>query len=125
MAPRLPLSKKIKFNKTAGYIMARIEREKKTIEYMIHIYCGAFHNDASKAGGLCGGCGELLKYATERLERCTFGENKPACSKCKIHCYKKDMRDKIKAVMRYSGPRMMIYHPWLAFMHILDSFKKT
>jgi hypothetical protein len=29
------------------------------------------------------------------------------------------MREKIKEVMRFSGPRMLLYHPLDAFRHLL------
>jgi hypothetical protein len=34
------------------------------------------------------------------------------------------MRDKIRAVMRYAGPRMLSRHPILAFFHFLYGFRK-
>jgi len=37
-----------------------------------------------------------------------------------VHCFKPVMRDKIKAVMRYSGPRMLRTHPILAMNHFID-----
>lgn len=34
------------------------------------------------------------------------------------------MRDRVKAVMRYAGPRMIIHHPLMALRHMLDNLKK-
>jgi hypothetical protein len=31
------------------------------------------------------------------------------------------MREKIRAVMRFSGPRMLLYHPITAIRHFLDN----
>lgn len=31
------------------------------------------------------------------------------------------MREKIRAVMRFSGPRMLLVHPVLAVRHLLES----
>ncbi|MFW2365981.1 MAG: nitrous oxide-stimulated promoter family protein, partial [Desulforhopalus sp.] len=53
-----------------------------------------------------------------------FQQDKPTCGNCTIHCYKQDMRDKVRKVMRYSGPKMIRFHPLLAFFHLLDSRKK-
>jgi hypothetical protein len=39
-----------------------------------------------------------------------------------IHCYKPAMREKIKNVMRYSGPRVTFRHPILALFHVIDSY---
>jgi hypothetical protein len=42
-----------------------------------------------------------------------------------MHCYKPAMREKIKDVMRYSGPRMSYRHPLLALFHFFDGFRKA
>ena len=98
---------------------SRIERERLTIEAMIRLYCRRRHGTG--AAGLCPGCWELLEYASARLRACRFGEGKPACSKCPIHCYKPDMRERVRAVMRWSGPRMLWRHPALAIRHLAAS----
>ena len=98
--------------------MGRIEREKKTITLMIDIYCQKKHGN--KKGELCDECKELLEYAHKRLSFCKFGENKSACSRCPIHCYKKDMKEKVKEVMKFSGPRLMIYNPIELVRHALN-----
>jgi len=64
-----------------------------------------------------------MAYAARRLERCPFQEEKPPCAGCPIHCYQPARREQVKAVMRYSGPRMILVHPVLALRHWLDSFK--
>ncbi|MGL5506375.1 MAG: nitrous oxide-stimulated promoter family protein, partial [Paraclostridium sp.] len=51
---------------------------------------------------------------------CKFGNKKSFCSKCPIHCYKPDMKIKIKEVMKFSGPRLVIYSPVEFFKHILE-----
>lgn len=98
--------------------MSKIEREKKTIKLMINIYCRKKHNN--KKEGLCEECNELLQYADKRLSYCKFGENKSTCAKCPIHCYKRDMKEKIKEVMKFSGPRLLIYNPIELFKHMLN-----
>jgi hypothetical protein len=94
----------------------RIARENKTVAVMIDLYCRNQHS----SGGLCAECSELLAYANERLEECPFQEGKTTCAKCPVHCFKPAMRDGIKAVMRYSGPRMLRSHPILAMRHFMD-----
>ena len=100
----------------------RIKREAQTIETMIGMYCHDFHN--TKHGNLCADCRELLAYATVRLEKCPFREDKPTCAKCPVHCYKPDMREKIQTVMRHAGPKMMFRHPVRALLHSLDGLRK-
>ena len=68
--------------------------------------------------GLCEECQELLTYAHKRLSFCKFGDEKTTCQKCPIHCYKKDMKQKVKDVMRFSGPRVLIYSPIEFFRHM-------
>ena len=95
--------------------MGRIEDEKKTIGLMIRLYC--LHKEKNK--DLCDDCTELLKYAEVRLDRCKFEEKKPTCKKCPIHCYKPDMRERMRKVMRWAGPKMMFYHPIEAIKHLI------
>lgn len=94
----------------------RIEREKNSIETMIRLYCQENHGSNA---ALCQECAGLLEYARQRLEHCPFGEAKTKCSACKVHCYRPDMREKVIAVMRYSGPRMIYKDPLAALRHLL------
>ena len=63
---------------------------------------------------------ELIDYACARLERCKYGIEKPACKNCPTHCYKSDMRQKIREVMRWSGPRMILFAPVAAIRHLMN-----
>ena len=96
------------------------EREKRIFTQMIELYCRKKHGGRE----LCPECRELAEYARQRSDRCPFMENKTFCSNCKMHCYKPQMRQKIKEVMRFSGPRMMFYHPISAFRHVIESSKE-
>lgn len=97
---------------------SRRAREFRTIAAMLHMYCRAHHRPRDAA--LCQGCAELHAYARRRLERCAFGEAKPTCANCTVHCYKASMRERIRAVMRWAGPRMPWRHPVLAVRHVID-----
>jgi len=104
----------------------RLEREFKTIEKMIELYCRDHHGEQDrKDGALCEACADLLRYARKRLEFCPFHEKKPACAKCPIHCYAPRRRLVVKEVMRYSGPRMLLRHPVLAILHQLDNLREV
>jgi hypothetical protein len=100
---------------------SRLARERRTVEAMLELYCRGRHRQS----GLCPDCAALREYALARLEKCKFGEAKPTCANCPVHCYQPEMRAKIKQVMRYSGPRMLYRHPVLAFCHLLDGRKKV
>ena len=99
----------------------RLVREARTVEAMIRVACRGQHGTR---GDLCAECAELLAYACERLDTCQFGAEKPTCAKCPVHCYKPAMRERIRAVMRYAGPRMMFRHPILTLFHFWDGRKK-
>ncbi len=92
----------------------KISKEKDIVAKMIHIYCKKKHHHKE----LCSECHDLKDYALKRLSFCRFGEEKTACAKCPIHCYKPEYRQKIKEVMRYSGPWMLLYHPIESLKHI-------
>jgi hypothetical protein len=99
----------------------RITRERKTVEAMIDIYCQERH---STGNGLCQECKALRDYARQRLQRCPYQEGKTTCAKCPIHCYRPAMREQIRAVMRYAGPRMPYRHPLMALQHMVDGRRK-
>ncbi len=99
----------------------RIAREGKTVEAMIHLYCHGCHDSI---GELCPECGELLTYARVRLDNCPFREGKTTCAKCPVHCYRPDVRERIRTVMRYAGPRMLYRHPVLTLFHFIDGARK-
>jgi hypothetical protein len=97
----------------------RIHREKETLALMVGIYCRKVHKNSPED---CPECRDLLAYANDRLANCPWGENKPACSKCTIHCYSPEYRRRIKDVMRFAGPRMIFTHPVHAIRHLLHQF---
>src|SRR5512141_1130574 len=96
---------------TLPKIQARLARERRTIQLMSEIHCHKKHG--SKIGCLCNECAELLSYALQRIEKCPFKDDKPTCRSCPVHCYKKDMRERVRRMMAYSGPWMLLYHPIL------------
>jgi hypothetical protein len=101
----------------------RIRREKKTVSIMIGMYCRAHrhgHRDT-----LCADCAKLHDYAIQRIDKCPYCLAKPTCANCTIHCYRPDLRERIREVMRYAGPRMMGRHPVLALLHRLDGLRRV
>lgn len=94
-----------------------INREKKTIQKMVSLYARSHpENNADEYQ-------KLIEYAYKRLDKCRYGENKPACKQCPIHCYQPAKREEMKKIMRWAGPRMLIYHPILAISHLIDDKK--
>ncbi|HET7729083.1 MAG TPA: nitrous oxide-stimulated promoter family protein [Usitatibacter sp.] len=95
---------------------ARRARELRTLETMMAMYCRHHHGGAP----LCPDCVALSEYAQRRLERCVFGDAKPTCANCLVHCYRDDMREKVRVMMRWAGPRMLFRHPVVAVRHMID-----
>ena len=98
------------------------QKEQYVVEEMIRLYCRKNHPKEKRQEGQM--CQELLDYAKQRSQKCPFMEEKTFCANCKVHCYKPEMREQIRQVMRFSGPRMLLYHPMLAIWHLVCSNKE-
>lgn len=101
----------------------RLMREFRTMQCMVEIYCR--DNHGAGAHGPCSDCLEFLDYAEQRLRKCPYGEDKPTCARCPVHCYKRTQREQAKVIMRYAGPRMTLRHPWLSLTHLLDKLRRV
>ena len=97
----------------------RRARELRTLDAMMAMYCGHHHGGEP----LCPDCAALSDYAHRRLERCVFGDEKPTCANCLVHCYRGDMRERVREMMRWAGPRMIFRHPVIAVLHKLDGLR--
>ena len=103
-------------------VASKREKEKEVVSLMIELYCKKQHGSKK---GICPECKALNEYAKLRSNKCPFMETKTFCSNCKVHCYKPEMREKIREVMRFSGPRMIFYHPILAIRHVIESKREA
>ena len=106
---------------TQQEIEERRRRDTETVIQMIEIYCRGQHK--TPKGQLCPECDQLARYVRERVRKCPVMETKTFCSSCPVHCYSADMRERIRAVMRYSGPRMVFHDPVRAMQHLSDTRK--
>ncbi len=95
----------------------RIQRELTTVRTMIGIFCKVKHGTKD---GLCAECQGLWEYADLRVEHCRLKDDKPTCLRCPVHCFKPAMRERIREVMRFAGPRMPLRHPVLSVLHLID-----
>ncbi|MGL4994389.1 MAG: nitrous oxide-stimulated promoter family protein [Bacteroidales bacterium] len=95
-------------------------QEKALLKSMITIYCRGKH----KSGNICSECNSLLEYAENRLDKCPMGDQRTTCQNCTIHCYSSNMKEKIRDVMRYSGKRIILYHPLSAIRHLMQLVKR-
>ena len=93
--------------------------ELKTITIMVTLYCRKHH-----ATALCDECQAIIEHAQQKLDRCVFGQQKPACKKCPVHCYKPNFKQQTRTIMKETGVKMLFIHPILAFRHLLKGLKK-
>lgn len=129
----------------ADVLKRKREREQEIVSQMIALYCKGNHSahrsvslrggemrqvregaalrerDSGERRDFCPECAELEAYAHARSERCPFMEEKTFCSNCTVHCYRPEMRERIRTVMRYAGPRMLFHHPVMAIRHMIES----
>lgn len=96
--------------------------EKLLISEMIALYCRKQHH-SPEGKTSAPECQQLHDYALARIEHCPFMETKTFCSACKVHCYKPEMREQIRTVMRWAGPRMLPVHPVLSIKHVIVTMK--
>ena len=102
------------------------QKEQYVVEEMIRLYSRKNHpKEKRQEGKTCPDCQRLLDYAKQRSQKCPFMEEKTFCANCKVHCYKPKMREQIRQVMRFSGPRMLLYHPFLAIWHLVCSKRES
>lgn len=99
---------------------ARAAREKRTLQTMVMLFCGAKH----EGNAPCPDCASLIEYASTRIDRCPFIESKPTCLRCTVHCFEEPVRVRVRAVMRYSGPRMAYRHPLMSILHFADGRRR-
>ncbi|MFI3229508.1 MAG: nitrous oxide-stimulated promoter family protein [Bacillota bacterium] len=102
-------------------VQLKREEEKKTIKYMVTTYCR--HKHGSAKGELCEECQGVLDYSFKRIDNCPFMETKTFCTNCKVHCFRKENREKIVEIMKFSGKYMMFTHPIKAFQHVASVIK--
>ena len=108
------------------------------VREMIALWCRGHHAGRERADGagpvdsvrlgrrdvmLCPACAELAAYATARVGRCPHMGTKTFCSACPTHCYGPEMRERIREVMRWAGPRMLRYRPVPALRHAVVSMR--
>ena len=98
--------------------LPRLKSEAHVMRVMVEDFCHYHHGTNGRL--LCPKCKEFLDYSLKRLACCPYGENKPVCGDCKIHCYKPAERETARRIMRWSGPRLIFTHPMMAVGHVVD-----
>lgn len=93
-----------------------IDREKHTIAFMIQLYCRHRLHQAEPSEEYR----SLIDYCHHRLDHCRWQDEKPACKRCPCHCYAPAQRERVRQIMRWTGPRMILYAPLEVLRHLLN-----
>lgn len=96
---------------------AHLERDRKTLEAIGRIYCGAHHAGEKDAAGLCASCREAVEATFGRVAACPHGHD-GNCQDCETHCQRGEARSRIREIMRYSAPRMALRHPLMTLDYL-------
>lgn len=96
-------------------------QQKKDIRLLgkfVEVYCAGQHAGAVcssvvlPAGlgkrSICAECRSFLEYAIAKRLKCPLEAEKPTCKHCRIHCYDKVRREKVREIMSYAGRRLMM-----------------
>ena len=103
--------------------LRKLRRDVAVLRTFVAVYCAGRHGGTEKTPArlprlpvsigaaeppaLCAECGKLLAHALVKRVQCRY-DPKPACKKCPTHCYGPKYRAQIRAVMKYSGRRLVL-----------------
>jgi hypothetical protein len=95
-------------------------KDLKVLVKFVGIHCAARHRGQERASlpsemaaifpigvCLCEDCRALVEYALLKRRTCPL-DPKPSCKHCRIHCYGREYREKIKHIMAFSGRKMIL-----------------
>lgn len=84
----------------------------------VEVYCTSRHSSVEHltvtlpeglgSRVICPECAGFLEYAIIKRVKCPLVDEKPSCKHCRVHCYDKPRREKVKEIMSYSGRRLML-----------------
>ncbi len=97
--------------------MNKETKDLRVLALFTSVYCTEHHSECEpvvvdlglpKTAGyrFCSECSDFLLYAIERRQRCPL-KPKPNCKHCEVHCYRSGHREKVRAIMRYSGKALI------------------
>lgn len=100
-----------------------IRRAKKhqIMKQMTALYCRG-HKHQLDENGECADCDLLLRYSLSRTQRCPYIEKTLFCSNCPTPCYRPDMKEKMRVMMKYSGPRLFFRRPITVIWHVVYDY---
>lgn len=104
-----------------GSMETLTKHQKKDIRLIgkfVEVYCAGKHGTVERSPytlpadmgkrRVCHECADLMAYAIAKRMKCPLEAEKPTCKHCRIHCYGKAQREKVREIMAYSGRRLMM-----------------
>ena len=95
------------------------KKDIKLIGKFVEVYCAGKHGTMTRLPlklpeelgerRLCTVCAEFMEYAAIKRIKCPLEDKKPICKYCRIHCYGKEQRKKVREIMAYSGRKLMLH----------------
>lgn len=133
-------------DKKQDFLQRKINNEKIVFIAMSKIYCDAKHSHKNRINlanstlfeskisqklakwarifpswreaSLCDECLNLALKAQIHTQHCVRMQEKSFCHLCPKSCYSKQDLKQISAMMKYSGKKIILYHPILALKYI-------
>lgn len=103
--------------------MEEIRRQKKhdIVVQMVDIYCSGNKHKLDE-NGKCADCDLLLRYSKSRTDRCPYINETLFCSNCPTPCYRPDMKERMRDLMKYAGPRLFFKRPFTVIWHMIYDY---
>ena len=95
----------------------RTARDRKVLEAMGRIFCKAHHSGEKDPCALCSLCHEIVEVTLVRTASCPYG-HEGNCQDCAIHCQRGEAQERIREIMRYAAPRMVLRHPLMTMEYL-------
>ncbi len=100
-------------------ITSRQKKDIRLLAKFVEVYCTGNHRTAEHAPlvlpeglgkrSLCPECTSFLEYGISKRLKCPLEAEKPTCKNCRIHCYDKQRREKVREIMAYAGRKLMMH----------------
>ena len=84
----------------------------------VEVYCAGKHGAVERTPfslpeglgerKICSECAAFMEYAVSKRINCPLEAEKPSCKHCRIHCYDRPRREKVREIMSYAGRRLML-----------------
>ena len=100
------------------------EKDLRTLRAIGCMYCKAHHASSVKGPhGLCEECTATVAFTHERTKNCPYG-HAHNCQDCTTKCNRGQQQQRVKAMMRYAAPRMLLRHPLMTMDYLSKKLRK-